>query len=43
MAEYKHGSMDVTEQEATYKSFVRLMVIGYVCSAVLVILGAIFL
>ncbi|ADO41735.1 aa3-type cytochrome c oxidase subunit IV [Ketogulonicigenium vulgare] len=43
MAEYKHGSMDITEQQQTYKGFVKAMVIGGVIAAVLAVLGAIFL
>lgn len=40
MAEYKHGSMDISEQEKTFDGFVRFVIWGIVISlAVLVFLA----
>lgn len=39
MSEHKHGSMDIYEQEKTYKSFLKLgKVTIYICIGVLVFL-----
>lgn len=41
MAEYEHGSMDITEQERTFESFIRWMTRAAVATIVLLILIAI--
>lgn len=40
MAEYKHGEMDITEQEKTFSAFVRWVTNGtIVCILVLIFLA----
>ena len=41
MAEYKHGSMDITEHEKTFHGFIRLAVITAILSIVVLIFIAI--
>jgi hypothetical protein len=42
MAEYKHGSMDITEQEKTFEGFVRWTIYVSVASIAILIFLAIF-
>lgn len=40
MAEYKHGSMDITEQEKTFHGFIKFSIRTVVVILVLVVLMA---
>ena len=42
MAEYKHGEMDITEQEKTFAGFMRFWVYVFTAAAAVLIFLAIF-
>lgn len=42
MAEYKHGEMDITEQEKTFEGFLRWSACVAIASIVVLILFALF-